>query len=263
VDLDDTSDSYEEAGLERMITYSVRHDSYRKSSYYAMGFKSFRTLARWHRNSALVELEILRRRLLVGLHHTDTTTTTTTTTDTSSSSLLYYVDGATIQSMEYPSKESATESCKNDYFYYYGEDNDDDDDGENEDYDNGWKLKCAHGFDPYAWSVPKDLLKVQKSGIGENAGRGLFTTVDIPYGSYISLAVSAHPIRLHWTTTNLVSRFRYNNNQNGQEKKNDNTNYHSMSRTILHYYDAYGYVDEAWVSFDYRLLRVYHYYYYY
>jgi hypothetical protein len=58
-----------------------------------------------------------------------------------------------------------------------------------------------------------------------------------------------HPIWLHWTTTNLVTRLRYFN-QSGQEKeeeeKNDNNNNHLMSRTILHYYDAYGYFDEAW-----------------
>jgi hypothetical protein len=55
-----------------------------------------------------------------------------------------------------------------------------------------------------------------------------------------------HPIRL---TTDLVTRLCYFN-QRGQEEaeeeKNDNNNHHLMSHTILHYYDAYGYVDEAW-----------------
>jgi hypothetical protein len=92
-----------------------------------------------------------------------------------------------------------------------------------------------------------DLILMAGDGVGLDTGWTRILLVMVLDDS----AGDAHPIRLHWTTTDLVTRLRYFN-QSGQEKeeveKNDNNNYHLMSHTILHYYDAYGYVDEAWGS---------------
>jgi len=105
---------------------------------------------KWHLNEANYNLELLQR-LKHGyrdeLNH------------------LRYFEAADMSRLQFPSKQSANSYCA------YLEDNDE----MNEDD----VYYCDYGYDPYIPNVPIDKVYVGKSGSGENAGRGVFTSVDL------------------------------------------------------------------------------------
>ena len=53
-------------------------------------------------------------------------------------------------------------------------------------------------------NIPARLLEVKMSREGENAGRGVFTKVDIPEDAYLSAETSCHPIRFMPSTKALL-----------------------------------------------------------
>jgi hypothetical protein len=62
----------------------------------------------------------------------------------------------------------------------------------------------AHGFDPEALNIPMSSLNVAKSLVGENAGRGVFTMVDVPEHSYIALEAVINRIKIHPKQEELI-----------------------------------------------------------
>jgi hypothetical protein len=192
-----------EAGFPRVIDFDFRHPRTTKAWSYAIAFKSKKTEARWHLTEAHVHLEIHRR----VRHH-------------NGGDPFVNFDSLIPQAIEFPSKASAGHFCR-----HFGEDD----------------LDCqmGHGLDPTVTDIPVEYLKVQKSLVGENAGRGVFSTVDIPKGSYLGVESSSHFVSTNWKTWTLVIHL-----QEGIEAL-----YAVNGAMILFYYfEAYGTCDEPWVS---------------
>jgi hypothetical protein len=216
-DLFSTVSKLEEAGFARIIDYSIldsnsnnknNHEQQQQQHQLVLvAFTDRDDVARWHLNEALWNLELRLR-----LKNNDK--------NDMPGDYNYFLDAATMVTLEYPPKQSAIEYCLND----------DDDDCDNH-------RQRQHGFDPHAWNVPKDLLTVGKSTAGEHAGRGVFAMTPIPNGSYLNLEVSAHPVRAHWKTTDIILRL------------GDANEIYDDENTLYSYLDGYGYIDEPWVSF--------------
>jgi hypothetical protein len=82
---------------------------------------------------------------------------------------------------------------------------------------------------------------VGKSQVGENAGRGVFTTVDIPARSYIGVDSSSHFLHFPWTTNKVVDQLF--------EEWEDSSIYQQSDAQILYLYsESYGFSGEPFVS---------------
>jgi hypothetical protein len=93
-------------------------------------------------------------------------------------------DGATMMTVLHPPKHSALSDCSDRDYDKYG--------------------TCDfHGYDPQFSNVRLDQLYVAKSHIGDNAGRGVFTNVDIVKGTNVGLETTVYSIVFDWV--------RYNN----------------------------------------------------
>jgi hypothetical protein len=101
-------------------------------------------------------------------------------------------DGATMLQLLFPAKHSAEAACS----LWDRAIGDDDEDGP---YCN----PRGHGYDPDVGNVPLDELYVSKSMAGENAGRGVFTKVDIPFETYLALETTVHAVIFEWPTVKL------------------------------------------------------------
>lgn len=135
---------------------------------FLVAFKSYASRSRWYANPAEIELEIRRR---------------TVKTKSGKNPILFF-DGATMFSYQVPPKsmeivycrqEPTPKDCLDDYTY--------DQDNQN---------------------IPTELFEVKMSGESENAGRGVFTTVDIPQYAYLSAETSCHPVRFMPSTKALL-----------------------------------------------------------
>jgi hypothetical protein len=62
-------------------------------------------------------------------------------------------------------------------------------------HENRRECQYANGFDPDVPNIPLESFEVKMSSLGKNAGRGLFTKVDIPEGCYIMLEKSVQLLR--------------------------------------------------------------------
>lgn len=61
-----------------------------------------------------------------------------------------------------------------------------------------------HTYDPEEPNFPISSFEVKMSEEGENAGRGIFTKVDIPEDAYLSAETSCHPVRFMPRTKKLI-----------------------------------------------------------
>lgn len=114
-------------------------------------FRNPHTKADWFANPSLVNLKIRTRSM--------------ETVD--GGSPFKYFDGATMQSFYYPDRFIADVWCK------------DSPDSKN--------CERGQGFDQNRENLPLSTIEVRNSSVGENAGKGVFATADIPRGSYIGL----------------------------------------------------------------------------
>jgi hypothetical protein len=92
------------------------------------------------------------------------------------------------------------------------------------------------GYDPYDPNVPLGDLYVSKSKAGENAGRGVFVSVDVKKGSNMALETTTDSIHFEWMTTQL------------QRNMMDEVKVFADSKAkIIHVYaEAYGYESNPW-----------------
>ena len=100
----------------------------------------------------------------------------------------HFFDGATMLGFRYPHKSREVVFCRR----------------------NPIPEACesiGHGFDLYQPNVPLSSLEVKKSGVGEHAGYGLFSKVDIPTPSYLGLEASVHNVIFAADTHELVTSF--------------------------------------------------------
>lgn len=72
------------------------------------------------------------------------------------------------------------------------------------------KRQCNYmnGFDPAIPNIYRHEFEVKQSSLGKNAGRGLFTKVDIAEGSYFMQEISVHPVRFSVHSTELIFNTR-------------------------------------------------------
>jgi hypothetical protein len=91
-----------------------------------------------------------------------------------------YFDSADMLRIQFPSRHSAESSC--DHNRHLIEDMDDDD------------MFCDKGLNPSLPNIPKKNFHVAKSTVGENAGRGVFTSIDLDEASYLMAEVAAHDL---------------------------------------------------------------------
>mmetsp|Transcript_10663 Transcript_10663/g.15394 ORF Transcript_10663/g.15394 Transcript_10663/m.15394 type:complete len:527 (-) Transcript_10663:737-2317(-) len=125
------------------------------------------------------------------------------------SSLPSYIDGATLQRYTHPTKAWESLFCSFPM--------------------NKRECTYMNGFDPTVPNVKKESFQVQPSSIGENAGRGVFTTIDIVEGSYIMLEVSTQQLRFYvqsvasiYNTREMLQNFFFNE-EDGEEQETDGT----------------------------------------
>ena len=119
---------------------------------FVTAFKNPDTKADWFANPSLVNLKIRARSI--------------PTVD--GKSPFKFFDGATMQSYYYPNKQIEKVYCL--------------------DGPDSKHCRTGHGFDIEREHLPlSSTLEVKESGAGENAGKGVFSKVDIPKDSYVGL----------------------------------------------------------------------------
>jgi hypothetical protein len=193
-----------DAEFEFIIDYEVQHNGMQTPSIYTVAFKSSITRARWHLNEAHFNVEIHRR-----IRHTS-----------ADSDLRFeYFDSSAMTPIEFPSKASEVAYCKH--------------------HPDSEECQEGHGFDPEILDFPVELLKAQKSSMGEGAGKGVFTTVDIPAGSYIGSKSLSHVVRNQWNTYQMMDSLQMLNAIYQESKAGQITYF---------YFDGQGYPSELWVS---------------
>lgn len=157
-------------GFEGILDYSDSHCRSDVPSNFLVSFKSFESQLRWSTSEAQTNLEMQKR----SIRQRD------------GQSPFDYFDGATMLSYQDPDKASATVFCRQDPV----------------------PAGCQagpYGYDPESENIPVSSLKVSKSGVGENAGRGVFSLVNIPANSYIALEAMIHPIKFRASSISLVN----------------------------------------------------------
>lgn len=136
-----------------------------------MAFKSYGTRKRWYANPAEIDLAIKK-------HSVRTK---------SGESPLRYFDGATMASYQVPSRTVENVFCRR----------------------QPTPLSCVNDeyiYNPELSNVVVSSLEVKTSEQGENAGRGLFTKVDMPENTYIAAESTVHAVRFFPTTNELITK---------------------------------------------------------
>mmetsp|Transcript_10490 Transcript_10490/g.19193 ORF Transcript_10490/g.19193 Transcript_10490/m.19193 type:complete len:608 (+) Transcript_10490:2-1825(+) len=140
---------------------------------------------------------------------------------------LVWFDSAVMTTIRYPSKHSAVQFCSP----WSIQINEDAADVCNE---HGGQ----HGYDPeFPNYSMQDNFQVSKSQVGDHAGRGVFTKVDIPLpGSYIALENSVQSVMMEWRTTEL----------HNDMIEHIPIHAKSQGRIVFVFAEAYGYSQEPW-----------------
>ena len=145
------------------------HNGFEKPWQFVVAFKSFDTRADWFVDESLINLKICRRFL---------------PTVNGDSPLLYFDGATTMLSYLNPSKASEAVFCRR----------------------NPKPESCekGHGFDPERENLPLSMLEIKPSSLGEKAGRGVFSKVDIPQLSYVALERLIHIVYMHPSTHEII-----------------------------------------------------------
>jgi hypothetical protein len=165
-------------GIDSTFEYTEAHCGFEFPWKFIVSFKSARSQERWFSSEAQVNLKMQKR----------------STRRKDGAMPFDYFDGATMVSYQHITKASAAAFCRRDPAP----------DG------CGGRYGYTHGYDPGRENVPRSSLNVSKSLVGENAGRGVFTLVDIPVNSYIGLEVQVVPIEFQASTYPLIEKMEDN-----------------------------------------------------
>lgn len=65
-------------------------------------------------------------------------------------------------------------------------------------------LPGQYEFDPELPNVPSSSFEVKQSAVGDQAGRGLFTKVEIPEDAYLSAETNVQALKFMPTTVDLI-----------------------------------------------------------
>ncbi|KAL7534421.1 hypothetical protein ACHAXR_005862, partial [Thalassiosira sp. AJA248-18] len=143
----------ENAGFESIHIYDESH-SHSQASYLVVALKDSESRANWYKTSAEIEVELHKR-----IQRTK-----------SGESTLLFFDAPAMISYQVPSKAQETMYCHKDLP----------------------PESCDEylGIDPEAINAPMSHFEARKSTLGDNAGRGLFATQDIPQYSMFDMNLS-------------------------------------------------------------------------
>jgi len=181
-----------ELGFVTMHVYGQNHGGYGDTWNNLMAAKSLKARQNWYRNAAEINLQ-LQQRLVKSK---------------SGSALLQYFDGSTMEQFQYPGKRVEKVFCR----------------------ETPTPASCVlRGFNPNVQNIKAEDLKVRKSDISEKVGRGLFTTVDIPKGSYIAAETAVHTLDFKPRTLQLITDME--------------TNVTSDVTGLLYYIEGYGFAN--------------------
>lgn len=158
-------------GFEKIKSYADMHGGFMAAWNFLLAFKDSSTLENWYANEALVDLAI-RERVLA--------------TKSGESSLRYF-DGATMNGFAYPSKLAENVFCLK----------------------NEKPPHCSQGggFDPGKQNSPISSFEVKESSIPA-AGRGVYSKVAIPKGSYVAADEQVHGMLVLPPTRRTIKEMR-------------------------------------------------------
>lgn len=164
-----------------------------------IGFKSYNTRTRWYANAAAVDLEVQKRSVPTK----------------SGASPFRYFDGSTMVAYQLPHRTVADVFCRR----------------------QPTPEECLgmYQLDPANPNVPETSFEVKKSEVGDGAGRGLFSKVDIPEGAYLCSETSMYSVNFMPSTVSLIEDL--NNEAPGEE-----------ANVLLYYMEGYGYMGREFVS---------------
>jgi len=156
-------------GFETMHVYGQNHGGYQATWNNLLVSKSVKTRSRWFRNAAEINLQISQ-----GLVKSK-----------SGSPLLRYFDGTTMERFQVPGRDVENVFCRQ----------------------APVPDECLYrGFNPQIPNFNAGNFEVKQSKISKSAGRGLFATVDIPKGSYISAETAGHTVHFKPSTYALLEK---------------------------------------------------------
>ena len=138
-------------GFESIHVFDEGHCDFYHPWTILVALKNYESRSNWYRNAAEIQIELNERIVQTKL---------------GAPSLLHF-DAATMISYQIPSKSFESIYCRQD-----------DEPEECEDY---------YGFWPDTNNIPISHVQVKKSGVSEQAGRGIFAVNDIPKDSMIDL----------------------------------------------------------------------------
>ena len=162
-------DLLSKVGFKHIQVYGQGHSGYTSNWNNMMATKSSKARANWYRNEAEVNVEVVRR----------------TIKTKSGSPIFQYFDGATMQLFQLPSKRFETIFCKAE--------------------PRPESCDDLRGYDPLIPNADISHFEVKVSGAGENAGRGLFATRDIPQGAYFSIEAASRSVDFPPNTVRLIT----------------------------------------------------------
>lgn len=93
-------------------------------------------------------------------------------------------------------------------------------------------------LNPSVPNIPASSLEVKKSEVGEGAGRGLFTKVDIPEGAYVAAETGVNLVKFLPSTISLILEL--------WEARETPI---AKLELLLYYMDGYGFTSRNFVSF--------------
>ena len=216
--------------------------------------KAGRGISKWHWNEAQYQYELYRR-IATSNDDGDDDESESESTTKSLIDQIEYFDSTDMLRLQFPSKFSMNSYCT--YLDIKYDEDDEDDDRFANDYDEHMNY-CDYGYDPYIENIPIDQIYVSQSTQGENAGRGVFTSVDIPqYGTHIGLETGVHPIlyppasyRLIEKMDRRITMHRQTTQRSAEEAEEDDeidlTDSNSIHRILAVYGEAYGFMNQPW-----------------
>jgi hypothetical protein len=147
---------------------------------------------------------------------------------------VHFFHAADMALIQFPSRHSSVSSCDHYKHLLEGRDLDDDEDDE---------MFCEHGLDPQYPNVPAENFYMAKSTAGENAGRGVFTSIDLKVGEYLMAESVAHDIVFSFRgfkiAEEMVGSFCLPKKES--ESNRQTVRLDSFQCIVGIYYDSYGY----------------------
>ena len=145
------------------------HCGFRAPWTYVIGFKSYKTRQRWYANAAQIDLEGHKRGVRAK----------------SGERPFRYFDGPTMVSYQVPHKTMEAVFCKR----------------------QPTPEECLVGqyaYDPALPNIPASSFEVKRSKVADDAGRGIFTNVDIPEDAYLSAETNVRMVEFMPSTVALI-----------------------------------------------------------